>query len=158
MWILQKYIFKMGRVVWTSSAKVFLSTLRSYLDPSWHNTLTGGHRWGHLPLHYHVRSFCIPLLAWSSEFPIYILIIWFKLLRRTGVNVDWFHVIPDFGLNRSPLWSRFNYFWIICVRFFVLLRAEDATSMWCSPRTPALVSRSWTIRWDINFLQACGNC
>lgn len=81
----------------------------SYLGPSWHNALAGGHCWGHLPLHHHVRSFCIPFLA-RSEFPIYILINRSKLVRRTGVNVDWYHVIPDFGLNRSPLWSRFNYF------------------------------------------------
>ena len=50
----------------------------SYLGPSWHNALAGGHCWGHLPLHHHVRSFCIPFLS-RSEFPIYILIIYLKL-------------------------------------------------------------------------------
>ena len=125
----------------------------SDLGPSWQNALAGGHCWGHLPLHHHVRSFCIPFLA-RSEFPIYILINCSKLARRTGVNVDWYHVIPDFGLNRSPLWSRFNYISNNICEIFVLLRAGDATSMWCSPPTPALVSRSWTIRWDINLPQA----
>ena len=89
---------------------------------------------------------CFQSTFWSFAWNFYDEQVWMS------IGITWFQT----SVSISHHCGAGSIIFKMCLlSFFVLRRAGDATSMWCSPPTPALVSRSWTIRWDINLFQAC---